>query len=83
MVVKIDTAEAFAPILKQRNTVFIVGGITLLCVVVGALIVARSISKPIVSLTRVVRLISGGDLQQEVPVYGMTRLGNSARRLIK
>ena len=75
MVVKIDAAEAFAPILKQRNTVFIVGGITLLCVVAGALIVARSISKPIVSLTRVVRLMSRGDLQQEVPVITNDEIG--------
>ena len=43
MVVKIDAAEAFAPIVKQRNTVLIVGSITLLCVVLGALLVARSL----------------------------------------
>ena len=83
MVVKIDTAEAFAPILKQRNTVFIVGGITLLCVVVGALIVARSISKPIVSLTRVVRFMSGGDLQQEVPVVRHDEIGELSQAFNK
>jgi len=75
MVVKIDTDEAFAPIVKQRNAVFIVGSITLLLVVLGALLVARSISNPIVSLTRVVRLISGGDLQQEVPVVTNDEIG--------
>jgi signal transduction histidine kinase len=83
MAVKIDTDEAFAPILKQRNTVFIVGGITLLFVVVGALIVARSISKPIVSLTRVVRLISGGDLQQEVPVVRHDEIGELSQAFNK
>ena len=83
MVVKIDTDEAFAPIRKQRNTVFIVGGITLLCVVVGALIVARSISKPIVSLTRVVRFMSGGDLQQEVPVVRHDEIGELSQAFNK
>jgi signal transduction histidine kinase len=83
MMVKIDTEEAFAPILKQRNTVFIVGGITLLCVVAGALIVARSISKPIVSLTRVVRFMSGGDLQQEVPVGRHDEIGELSQAFNK
>ena len=83
MAVKIDTEEAFAPIRKQRNTVLIVGSITLLFVVVGALIVARSISKPIISLTRVVRLISGGDLKQEVPVGTNDEIGELSRAFNK
>jgi len=83
MVVKIDAAEAFAPIVKERNTVLIVGSITLLCVVVGALLVARSISRPIVSLTRVVRFMSGGDLQQEVPVVTNDEIGELSRAFNK
>ena len=83
MAVKIDTEEVFAPIRKQRNTVLIVGSITLLFVVVGALIVARSISKPIVSLTWVVRLISGGDLKQEVLVGTNDEIGELSRAFNK
>ncbi len=83
MVVKIDAAEAFAPIVKQRNTVLIVGSITLLCVVVGALLGARSISRPIVALTRVVRFMSGGDLQQEVPVVTNDEIGELSRAFNK
>ena len=83
MVVKTDAAEAFAPIVKQRNTVLIVGSITLLCVVVGALLVARSISRPIVALTRVVRFMSGGDLQQEVPVVTNDEIGELSRAFNK
>jgi sigma-B regulation protein RsbU (phosphoserine phosphatase) len=75
MVVKIDTDEAFAPIVKQRNAVFIVGSITLLLVVVGALLVARSISNPIVALTRAVRVIAGGNLQQAVPIVRHDEIG--------
>ena len=80
---KLTPQKPLPPILKQRNTVFIVGGITLLCVVVGALIVARSISKPIVSLTRVVRFISGGDLQQEVPVVRHDEIGELSQAFNK
>jgi len=83
MVVKIDAAEAFAPIVKQRNTVLIVGSITLLCVVLGALLVARSLSRPIVSLTRVVRLLSGGDLQQAVPVVSHDEIGELSQAFNK
>ncbi len=79
MVVKIDADEAFAPIVKQRKVVLIVGAITLVCVVVGALIVARSISNPILSLTRVVRSMSRGDLQQEVPVTTNDEIGELGR----
>jgi signal transduction histidine kinase len=75
MAVKIDTEEAFAPIAKQRHAVLIVGSITVLLVVVGALLVARSISNPILSLTRVVRAMSRGDLQQEVPVATNDEIG--------
>jgi signal transduction histidine kinase len=83
MVVKIDVEEAFAPIVKQQHAVLIVGSITLLFMMVGALIVARSISKPIISLTRVVRLISGGDLQQEVPVGTNDEIGELSRAFNK
>ncbi|MBI3326235.1 MAG: GAF domain-containing protein, partial [Nitrospinae bacterium] len=83
MVVKIDTEEAFAPIVKQRNTILIVGGITLVLVVVGALIVARSISKPIISLTRVVRFISGGDLNYEVPIVTNDEIGELSQAFNK
>src|SRR5215831_9523027 len=83
MVVKIDAAEAFAPIVKQRHTVLIVGSITLLCVVLGALLVARSLSKPILSQTRVVRLLSGGDLQQTVPVVRHDEIGELSQAFNK
>ncbi|MBI3325642.1 MAG: GAF domain-containing protein [Nitrospinae bacterium] len=83
MVVKIDTAESFAPIVKQRNTMLLVGGVTLFLLVIGALIVARSISKPIISLTRVVRLISGGDLQQAVPVVRHDEIGELSQAFNK
>jgi nitrate/nitrite-specific signal transduction histidine kinase len=70
-------------IVKQRHTVLIVGSITLLCVVRGALLVARSLSRPIISLTRVVRLLSGGDLQQAVPVVRHDEIGELSQAFNK
>ena len=75
MVVKIDTAEAFAPVARQRNIALGLGGVTLVLVVGTALLVARSISGPIAGLTRVVRLVAGGDLSQRVPVGRRDEIG--------
>ncbi len=68
MVVKIDTAEAFAAVAHQRMVAIVGGGVTLILVGGLALVVARSMSDPIVRLTRVVRLVAGGDLGHRVPV---------------
>jgi signal transduction histidine kinase len=75
MVVKIDTSEAFAPVARQRNVALAVGGAVLLLVVGSALLVARSISRPIVELTEVVRRVAGGDLAQRVPVGRADEIG--------
>ncbi len=47
VVVKVDTAEAFAPIARLRNRVAVVGGVILLLVVVASFLVSNSISRPI------------------------------------
>jgi len=75
MVVKIDTTEAFAPVARQRNVGLAVGGAVLLLVVASALLVARSISRPIVRLTEGVRRVAGGDLTQRVPVGRADEIG--------
>jgi len=75
IVVKIDTSEAFALVTNQRNTMLMLGGITLLVVIVVAWLVARSISSPILQLTRIVRLISAGDLSHHAPVKSKDEIG--------
>ena len=75
MVVKIDTAEAFAPVARQRRVATWLGAATLVLVLAAALLVARSISGPIARLTRVVRLVAGGDLTQRVPVGRADEIG--------
>ncbi len=79
MVVKIDTAEAFAPVARQRKIALALGGVTVVLVVGTALLVARSLSGPIAALTRVVRLVAGGDLSQRVPVGRRDEIGELGR----
>jgi signal transduction histidine kinase/DNA-binding response OmpR family regulator len=75
LVVKQDTAEAFAPVNNQRTLVLVLGIFTIGLVGLAAALVARSISRPIVSLTHATRRIADGDLNQQVKVEGNDELG--------
>jgi signal transduction histidine kinase len=75
MVVKIDQAEAFAPVARQRTIALLLGGLTLVLVAGIALVVARSISRPVVELTRTVRRVAGGELHHRVPVARTDEIG--------
>ncbi len=63
LVVKLDIAEAFARITRQRNAVLYSAAGVLILVVLIAGAVARSISQPITGLTRFARQVSAGDLR--------------------
>jgi PAS domain S-box-containing protein len=78
VVVKKDTREAFAPVVKLRNRVIGVGAGVLLLVVLVSLIVARSISRPITELTRVTQLIASGDLSKRVDITSCDEIGQLA-----
>ena len=62
MVVKMDTAEFFEPLTYQRNVVLFLGAITVLVVILLALTIASSVSRPVVQLTGVAKTIAAGDL---------------------
>jgi signal transduction histidine kinase/DNA-binding response OmpR family regulator len=83
MMVKLDTEEAFADIRDQRNLVLMLAGITLVLVVSTSLLLARSISRPIVELTQVARQVSAGDLQQKVRVSRRDEIGELAEAFNK
>lgn len=78
MVVKIDTSEAFVAIITLRNTVAIVAGFVAIGVLIVALRIARSISRPIVSLTASARQISTGDFNAPITVEGEDEIGQLA-----
>jgi signal transduction histidine kinase len=70
LVAKLDVDEAFLPVRRQREVILVIGVVTLLVVAVAAMLVARSISRPIEALTSVARRVSKGDLDVEVAVSG-------------
>jgi signal transduction histidine kinase len=73
--VKIDAAEVLAPLQGQRRTLLALGLFGLPLVLGAALLAARSVSRPIIRLTREVSSISGGDLDRRVPVEGSDEIG--------
>jgi len=76
LVVKIDRDEAMEPIRRQRTLVLAVASGLILFVIFAALLASRSISSPIVRLTRVVqRIAGGGDLAQQVDVTSHDEIG--------
>jgi signal transduction histidine kinase len=78
MVVKIDSQEAFAPIVRLRNQSVTIGAIVILVVVLVALIVSHSISKPITQLAQATRIITGGDLTRRAEVKSADEIGELA-----
>jgi signal transduction histidine kinase/DNA-binding response OmpR family regulator len=66
--VKMDVAEVVAPVREQRRTLFRLAIIGLPVLVAGALLAARSVSKPITRLTEATRTVAAGNRDFQVPV---------------
>jgi signal transduction histidine kinase len=75
MVVKQDVNEAFALMRSQRDLALLTGGVTVIGVILLAFAVARSIAGPIARLTRAVRRIADGDLDQAITPRGRDEIG--------
>lgn len=75
MVVKQETLEAFAPVNALRTLVVGLGLVMIGLVVITATLVARSISRPIISLIQATRQIANGDLNQQVKIETHDELG--------
>jgi signal transduction histidine kinase/DNA-binding response OmpR family regulator len=66
--VKMDVSEVVAPVREQRRTLFQLAVIGLPILAGGALLAARSVSKPITRLTEATRTIAAGNRDFQVPV---------------
>lgn len=66
MNVKQDASEAFALLYFQRNAIIGLSIAIIVCVTITALLVARSISNPIRTASRVARQVASGDLRANV-----------------
>ena len=66
MTVKQDASEAFELLRFQRNAIIGLSIAIIVCVTITALLVARSISNPIRTASRVARQVASGDLRADV-----------------
>lgn len=83
LVIKIDKAEAFAPIVNLRNFFVLIILVSSALVIFVSLYLARTISMPIVNLTRAAIEISEGNLSQKVEVTSTDEIGILAQAFNK
>jgi methyl-accepting chemotaxis protein WspA len=81
MVVKQDAAEAFNLVSRQRLAMLLLLGGTLIPVVLVALVVARSISRPIQTAAAVADRVAAGDLTAQVSGSASDETGQLLRAI--
>jgi methyl-accepting chemotaxis protein WspA len=81
LVVKQDASEAYAVTNRQRMAIGSLLATTLVLVVVVALIVARSLSRPIVAAVEVANRVAGGDLTAQIRVKAKGEVGKLLRAI--
>lgn len=75
MVVKIDSDEALAAVRRLRNQSISIGVVAALLVTGLAVVIARSISRPVTQLTASVKRIAAGDLDERASVTATDEIG--------
>ncbi len=78
LVVKMDTAEALAPLYRVREFALVVIGLALVAVILGALLLGRRVTVPLRSLSDSTQSIAAGNLDRRVPVVGRDEMGQLA-----
>ncbi|OGR00845.1 MAG: hypothetical protein A2511_01570 [Deltaproteobacteria bacterium RIFOXYD12_FULL_50_9] len=79
LVVKKDREEAIASIVRLRNLSIGVGSIALLLAALAALLVVRTVTKPIQALHRGTEIIAGGNLDHRVGTKSKDETGQLSR----
>jgi PAS domain S-box-containing protein len=75
---EIDEAEAFGPITELRNRISLAAGVLAISVIAIAVLVARSITKPIADLTEASELVAAGNLERRVIAQSSDEIGDLA-----
>jgi HAMP domain-containing protein len=78
MVVKRDRAELFAPMRNETVNSIAIGLTGILAVVVLTVLLVRTLTRPILALSRTANLVSDGDLTARAPVTGSDEVGKLA-----
>ncbi len=79
LVLDVKHSEAFGPINTLRNRVIVLSIIILLVLVAIILVIARSISRPIINLTKATKLIAGGNLEHKLTIKSKDETGQLAK----
>ncbi|MEA5579781.1 ATP-binding protein [Nodularia harveyana UHCC-0300] len=79
LLVKIDTAEAFATLKTLQKITIILIIITFVFVILAAILVAKTISKPVIELTQVVKELTKGNFYQQAKVINNDEIGQLAQ----
>lgn len=79
MVVKQDTAEAFAPIGELRDQTLGIGAILIFGLICAALILSKTISLPIRQLTNAAEMMAAGDLSIQTKIRTNDEIGDLGR----
>ncbi|MFI5296331.1 MAG: ATP-binding protein [Thermodesulfovibrionales bacterium] len=79
LVAKIDTSEAFAPVVRLRNIALGIGTIILFLGVVAALLISKSLSAPILALQKGAEIVGRGDLGYRVGTPSPDEIGQLSR----
>jgi signal transduction histidine kinase/CheY-like chemotaxis protein len=77
--VKIDAAEAFAPVATLRYVTLLIAAAAALLAALAAWLVARRFSRPIEDLTKAASDVASGQLSREVHVASRNEIGVLAR----
>ena len=75
LVVKMDRSEVFAPLVRIKKILLGLAAASVLAVIAAALLISRSLTGPILRLTRAADLFSRGELGQRVPVTSSDEIG--------
>jgi len=79
MVVKMDSTEVFASANKLRNALLKISFVILILVIFTAILIARSISRPIKALTEISKIISAGNFSARATVEATDEIGELAQ----
>ena len=79
LVIKIDSEEAFASIYRLKRVYLFLGLLTVLGVAIIALFVSKTISRPIIELTKTTELMAGGNLTAKAKVETDDEIGKLAQ----
>jgi methyl-accepting chemotaxis protein len=83
LVVGNDVSEVLAPSFVLRNSIIIASGILFLLGICTALLISRSITKPVAALQKAAAEIARGNLGSRIAIRGRDELGKLARSFVE